>query len=287
MSSEIYYFSGTGNSLAVARDVAEKTNAKLIPIAAVIDQDCIRPAADVIGIAFPIYYEPFGGCPLIVRKFVGKLENIQSKYIFAICTYGSGGVTSLKYLGELVAAQHGKLAAGFRVNMPENMGGPKINTPDRQRKMFSVWKKNAAGVCDVVNARKGGGFDTPNVFVGRAYGLIKILVPPLISYFKNMTLRHMRKFSGSTGLPYEKLMPTMDNSFELNEKCSGCGVCVRICPVSNIHMVEEKPVWQHHCEFCLACLHWCPQEAINTQAFDGLVRYHHPDVKLSDMLRRN
>lgn len=38
MSAEIYYFSGTGNSLAAARDIAVKINARLISIPSVIDQ---------------------------------------------------------------------------------------------------------------------------------------------------------------------------------------------------------------------------------------------------------
>jgi hypothetical protein len=37
MSTEIYYFSGTGNSLVVARDIARKTGGRLIPIATVTD----------------------------------------------------------------------------------------------------------------------------------------------------------------------------------------------------------------------------------------------------------
>ena len=285
MDAEIYYFSGSGNSLAVARDVAAVLAGKLISIGSLIDQDKIQPQAEIIGIVFPIYYEPFGGCPLIVRRFVGKLENIQASYIFAICTYGSGGVTSLKYLAELIAARGGKLAAGFRVNMPENMGGSKINTPTRQQKMFAVWKKNVTALCETVNTRKTGGFDTPNIFVGKAYALVKLLTPALIPYFKNMTLRHMGEFSASANLPYEDLMHRMDSSFVLNEKCTGCGICAQVCPVRNIELCEDRPVWQHHCEFCLACLHWCPQKAIDTRAFPGLVRYHHPDVKLSDMLR--
>ncbi len=27
-------------------------------------------------------------------------------------------------------------------------------------------------------------------------------------------------------------------------------------------MEERRPVWQHNCERCLACIHWCPCEAI-------------------------
>ncbi len=68
MNSEIYYFTGTGNSLAVARDIALKTDGKLIPIPSVIDKDIIKTETDAIGIVFPTYYEPYGGVPLIVRR---------------------------------------------------------------------------------------------------------------------------------------------------------------------------------------------------------------------------
>jgi len=77
----------------------------------------------------------------------------------------------------------------------------------------------------------------------------------------------------------------MDRSFHTNEKCVGCGSCSRICPVDNIEMVEDKPSWLHHCEFCLACFHWCPKEAITSSELKGTTRYHHPDVEISDMLR--
>ena len=38
---EIYYFSGSGNSFAVARDVARELNAVLTPIMAIINQESI------------------------------------------------------------------------------------------------------------------------------------------------------------------------------------------------------------------------------------------------------
>lgn len=37
MGTEIYYFSGTGNSLAVARDIAVRIGGRPIPIPSVID----------------------------------------------------------------------------------------------------------------------------------------------------------------------------------------------------------------------------------------------------------
>ena len=100
--TEIYYFSGTGNSLAVARDIAEKNNGKLIPIASVMDKDRISPDSDVIGIIFPVYFALFGGIPLIVERFIRKLENINSKYIFAVCTYANGTGSAIDNLNKLL-----------------------------------------------------------------------------------------------------------------------------------------------------------------------------------------
>ena len=134
MGTEIFYFSGTGNSLAVARDIADKTNGKLISISSIMGRESIETNADMIGIVFPTYYEPYGGVPLIVRKFARKLENIDSKYIFAICTYGSASVKALDYLDKIITSRGGRLAAGFTVNMPNNMAGAKINNVQKQEK---------------------------------------------------------------------------------------------------------------------------------------------------------
>jgi MinD superfamily P-loop ATPase len=87
-----------------------------------------------------------------------------------------------------------------------------------------------------------------------------------------------------TGLPFRESIQWMDRAFFADENCKGCGKCVKVCPVSNIELVDKKPAWQSHCEQCFACLQWCPQNAIqfgtNTA---GKKRYHHPDVKVDEM----
>lgn len=286
MSTEIYYFSGTGNSLAVARDIARKTNGKLIPIPSIMDKERIKTDADVIGIVFPVYYEPYGGVPLIVRRFVSKLQNIDSKYIFAICTYGGGSFKALKFLEQLIKSRDGKLSAGFTVNMPSNMAGSTLNNEKKQRKMFHVWKENIEVIHEYINARKEGRLDMPNILAGKAFILFKLIFAPIMFLFKPLTLRHLRRYSDSSHLSYEELLPFMDRSFYTNEKCIGCGTCSRICPVKNIEMINDRPSWQHYCEFCLACFHWCPEEAIESGELKNTVRYHHPDVEISDMLAR-
>jgi len=39
--------------------------------------------------------------------------------------------------------------------------------------------------------------------------------------------------------------------------------------------------------FCYACVHWCPQGAIEIGRYTaGKPRYHHPDIDLKDMILR-
>ncbi|MDD5084814.1 MAG: 4Fe-4S binding protein [Candidatus Omnitrophica bacterium] len=46
-------------------------------------------------------------------------------------------------------------------------------------------------------------------------------------------------------------------------KCTGCGVCVDICPVGAIKIIGEKAVISNDCIDCGMCVGSCPSEAIS------------------------
>ncbi|MGF7185270.1 NAD-dependent dihydropyrimidine dehydrogenase PreA subunit [Desulfitispora alkaliphila] len=48
------------------------------------------------------------------------------------------------------------------------------------------------------------------------------------------------------------------------EKCTGCGECVDVCPVSHLEMKDEVAVTneQTECVGCDSCVETCPVEAI-------------------------
>jgi ferredoxin len=241
-----------------------------------MNEESIRTEADVVGIVFPVYYATNDcGIPLIVGRFVEKLENPGSKYIFAVCTCGYMPGMTIENLRKAVKSRGGKLAAGFTVRMSN-----KNLTERKQQKMLIKRKKKLEAICEYVNARKEGRFETRGL-------LLKILLAPLRSIEKPVFLHRYKKLSNTYNLSFSELIPLADRSFRTNENCNGCGVCAKICPVNNIKMGDNRPVWQHHCETCYACYAWCPKEAICGEIVAYNEWYHHPEVKLSDMVRRN
>ena len=53
----------------------------------------------------------------------------------------------------------------------------------------------------------------------------------------------------------------------LNEKCVGCGMCVKACPVGAISMVDKKAVIDYDkCTSCGACVAKCKFGAIESDA---------------------
>ena len=54
-----------------------------------------------------------------------------------------------------------------------------------------------------------------------------------------------------------------DSFFTVSEACTACGICAKTCPTRNITLEAGKPVFGHHCEHCIACIHMCPVMAID------------------------
>ena len=282
MALEIYYFSGTGNSLVVARDIAEKMGGNLISIPSVMDKKIITTDADMIGIVFPVYYLGTVNIPLVVQRFVMKLDDISTKYIFAVCTYGGGSGSTLTILDEMIKARGGRLASGFGVQMPQNA----FRKPfENKTKLYNNWKaKKLAFICKKVKTKKEGRFDNDGLFIGLIVIIIETLMK--VDFLNRSSLKSMKKTARlpeDSDFTLDEIIHFMDGSYHSDENCTGCGTCSKVCQVHNIKIVDNKPTWQHHCENCLACIKWCPQSAIH--GYGELPRgYHHPDVKILDMV---
>ena len=80
----IFYFTGTGNSLHIARQLAEE-HTELLSIPQMVKRGKYDFEADEIGIVYPIYgHMP----PYMVRQFIQKAK-LKAGYKFAVLTYGA------------------------------------------------------------------------------------------------------------------------------------------------------------------------------------------------------
>lgn len=259
MGTTIFYFTGTGNSLAITRELAMNLgDAKILSMAKTYTEQDVDLSDDKIGFVFPMYYT---GIPLLVVNFVKQLQIPKSKYLFAITNYGNVPIGTIQHFEKILNGKGLSLSAGFYIHMPQNyIRGAEVPTPDEQKELFAREKIKVQEIVKVISERKTGVIEK-----GKLHAL-----PMVSSLFYRMRSSKIR---------------TDAEQFLVNETCNGCGTCAAVCPVNNIEITSGKPQWNTSCEQCLACLHWCPKKAIEFgKATLNQKRYHNPDISVKQII---
>jgi len=261
MKTNIFYFTGTGNSLKLAQDLAlELGNTTLTSIAGLqngnIDLDV---SCDCIGLIFPIYS---WGLPGIVRDFCQNLRTDQ--YFFVVMNYGGNPGYALDQLRSVLQPTGTKLNAGFGLAMPDNFM-PLFSdiSKDTQLKITEESSAIIHRFAEIIRRKEE--YFSPIDYSAKNW----ILSNPI-----NKLWLHFYKKS--------------DKFFKADVNCNSCGQCQAICPVSNITLIDGHPQWQHNCQGCLACIHWCPQEAIQYGRLTAKHRrYQNPKINIKQIIEGN
>ncbi|MFX0200735.1 MAG: EFR1 family ferrodoxin [Candidatus Hodarchaeota archaeon] len=112
MSTELYYFSGTGNSLHVARELQKRIpRAKLIPIISLVNEETVTTNGKTIGFMFPHYASTL---PKIVYTFIEKLNLESAQYLFAIATRGGTETMAFIEIDKILKKKGEKTGFFFR-----------------------------------------------------------------------------------------------------------------------------------------------------------------------------
>jgi len=248
--SMIFYFSGTGNSLKIARDIAEALgDCQLVSMGSPYQ---LSEEYKRIGFVYPVY---FSSLPEAVRRFVQGLDISENKntYYFGVCGGGAttGGLTDI---ADILAEKGGKLSYGAYVKcfanyicmypMKEEVREKAVLQAERTKHVALEIQSNT--VNKIPNSNSIAAFST-------------------------------RKMKESVS--------TQDLNYNVSDSCVGCETCYKVCPVKNIRMENNRPCFLHNCEQCTACIQWCPNQAINyMDKTQDRKRYHHPDIVLEDMI---
>lgn len=261
----IFYFSGTGNSYYVARRTADSLGERLVSIAAEMNSGKNEymyelSSEETIGFVFPIYaWMP----PKMVTEFISrlKLTDTHGRYVFAAAVCGDDTGNALKILEKSLLAAGLGLSSAFSVSMPNNyIVSFDVDSKETERKKLEEAEIRIEEIIDTAASRKSGVF---NVHKGSMAALKTALIGSLFNRFAIST-----------------------KSFFADEKCTGCGICEKVCSSGSI-TVEGRPKWGSSCTQCFACLHYCPAKAIQygkTTVNKG--RYVNPNVELKDMMKR-
>ena len=257
----IYYFTGTGNTLAVARGIAEKmTDTRLIPMRRAMSPGGACVTADVVGIAFPVYYLDM---PELVRQFVEQLRFEGDPYIYAVATCGGRPGGALYRVAEALEKRGSHLSAGFSIIMPENYLGPvDLMEPEEEaQRKISASGERIEEIVRAIEDRKTGIIEGDNSLKLRLGGAITRFL--MTSVYRTPRQLHV------------------------TDKCNRCTLCEKLCPTWNISIEPEGIRFSKYCTQCYACIHWCPKEAIEIGGrTEGKRRYHHPDVTIRDILNQ-
>ena len=258
MKMRLYVYTGTGNSLWIARQLALELKEAPLEFMPYLSKD-FKVEADQVGIIFPVH---IWGLPIRVIQFIHHLQAKSETYFFALAVNAGQPAATLLQLQKLMSTRTWSLALGYSIVMPSNYipwGGP--GPIDTQQRLYREAQEKAKAMAGSILQGERKRVDR-----GPLWQNI------LFSWIYKTSFRYVYK---------------LDKNFWVDDKCNSCGICSKACPAGNIEMINAKPAWLHRCEQCLACLQWCPQEAIQYgKKTVKYPRYHHPEVILEDMLEQ-
>lgn len=222
----IYYFSGTGNSRWVARQIAARTGDTAQDISK-LDRVPDLKHEQQIGLVFPIYA---WGAPEPVLSFVKTLPKTDA-FTFAVCTCGEEAGYAMKKLSALYP-----LSSSYSLVMPNNyIIGADVDDEQTIRQKLHAARDAIETLAEEINQRKP---------------VCRVHEGPLSGLKSGIIHFGFNRFARST------------KAFFVTDRCNGCGLCAQICPASTITLKNGKPTWDSLCYQCLGCINACPQRAI-------------------------
>ena len=248
MKTTLFVFSATGNSLTTARRIAAQVENCEIVRVTNVFRNG-RVETDADAVGF-VFPVYHGDLPWPVRELARSIRFTSSPYVFAVTTArGHVGNAPLR-LHQSLTLSGAPLAMSVNVPMP---GNSYLNTPEEERAMLAAQDEN-----------------------------IRKALEPIVN-------REVRDYSTDKIIPATPVViPNNFRGITADETCTGCGVCVRVCPMGNIRIEGGKAVIGDECATCLSCFHWCPTESVWMSKQEGISRrrkYHHPDAALGDFVK--
>jgi NAD-dependent dihydropyrimidine dehydrogenase PreA subunit len=177
--------------------------------------------------------------PIIVTEFVGKLlfENYENNYCYAVYNCGGSIGNTDHDFAKLLNSKGCNIDTPFSVFMPDNyiLMMDLLTPADEIPPLLFRTDQRLITINETI-AQRG-----PSPLKLHKKGFPKLSSAIMHPYY----------------LKHRSVKP-----FHATDACTGCGICVKVCPYQTIRLENRKPVWHGECTQCLACLHHCPEKAL-------------------------
>lgn len=229
----VLYFTGTGNCLYVARQLAGKEG-EILSIPQLMRKKQFEIEADEIGLVYPIYgHMP----PYMVREFIKKAQ-LKAEYKFAVLTYGMRKCNAVE-IWDGISRKAGNVFDYIGTIVMVDNWLPNFDMNEQMKIDKHIPENLAKITSDLSNRRR---------------------------WHEPVTQEEREQHEGFMSLsgldPEVGFLMKADRSFRVTDDCIRCGICTYVCPRGNYQLTGQGVKMQGDCEFCFACIQNCPQRAI-------------------------
>lgn len=231
----ILYFSGTGNSLYIAKQLAKLTNDRIVSIAELTLSKTYTldlSPNERIGFVYPVV-----ACAPIdaVTNFIKKVQfnHFNGNYMYSVFNCAGSPEYTSKIMKETAERAGYSISGFYDILMPGNYITQKKHLPkEKVDKYLAECDEKIEAIAKQILLNTSNYKEEKHSFF-LSYILHKLAV-----------LEKTEKFI-------------------VDDNCVGCGKCAAICSMKAIQMVNKKPVRdQNQCAFCLGCVNVCPTRAL-------------------------
>lgn len=230
----VIYFSGTGNSEYISRRFSDLMEAECHSIEEDVDFERLLSGAETLAVCYPIYGSLV---PRIMREFVEKYKNIiREKELIIFCTQMMFSGDGARAFARLIPGCEKNVIYAEHFCMPNNICNfflfP-VRDKERIRKKRAADKK-LEKTCQ--NIRRG---------ISKKRG--------------------WHFFSTVLGKTQNVAFPGIEekgrSAFAADQDCTGCGLCVKRCPMQNLELADGRVRQKDNCILCYRCVNLCPRRA--------------------------
>ena len=249
----IFCYSGTGNCLDIAKNLAGKLgNCDIVMMRKYPAITDVREAKRV-GFVFPCYG---GGLPGHVERYLHDIKVSPNSYTFGVLSCSAYKGEGLSRLNDIIPLNYWSVITHHDSCiwlLPHDLMMPRLDIEAAQKRSEELAAKVAEDVLAGVKTTKK---------LGRATAF---------------AIEHSQ---------WPKIARKKGLQLKANDKCVMCGQCAKLCPTENIRYQGNAVVFSDKCIQCLGCLQYCPQEAITLGAItEKREHYHNPNITVDDLIQ--